>query len=223
MEGWIKIHRKIINHWIWANPDYVKAWITIILTVNHDDSKVLIHGEVISCNRGQSILSLQNWAKLFGRKWTIQKVRTFFNLLQVDKMICTEGLRKTTRLTVCNYDSYQDEQHTNNTQTTHKQHTDNTQITTNKNDKNDKNDKNIIKENLQKKKFIKPTIQEITDYCLERKNKVSPEKFYNYYESNGWKVGKNPMKDWKAAVRTWENSGFDNSTKKDQPQILIYR
>lgn len=55
-----------------------------------------------------------------------------------------------------------------------------------------------------KEKFTKPTIDEIQTYCQERKNNVSAEQFYNFYESKGWKVGNQPMKDWQAAVRTWE-------------------
>lgn len=54
-------------------------------------------------------------------------------------------------------------------------------------------------------RFQKPTIEDIRVYCIVRKNRVDPVAFFNYYESNGWKVGKNPMKDWKAAVRTWES------------------
>jgi hypothetical protein len=50
----------------------------------------------------------------------------------------------------------------------------------------------------------KPTVAEVHEYCRERGNSVNPETFIAYYESNGWKVGRNPMKDWKAAVRTWE-------------------
>jgi len=61
------------------------------------------------------------------------------------------------------------------------------------------------------KKFKKPTLDEIKDYCLERKNSVDPDKFINYYDSNGWKVGRNPMKSWQAAIRTWEKSNFDKS------------
>ena len=53
-------------------------------------------------------------------------------------------------------------------------------------------------------RFIKPTLEEISTYCKERNNSVNAEQFVDYYEANGWKVGKNPMKDWKAAVRTWE-------------------
>lgn len=54
--------------------------------------------------------------------------------------------------------------------------------------------------------FSPPSIKEISNFCLERKNSVDPEKFFNFYESKGWMVGKNKMKNWQAAVRTWEKS-----------------
>ena len=71
--------------------------------------------------------------------------------------------------------------------------------------------------------FQKPTLEEVTAYCAERqrtkgdqkRKPVDPERFFDYYESNGWKVGKNAMKDWKAAVRNWERTGAStNSTKQ---------
>lgn len=65
-----------------------------------------------------------------------------------------------------------------------------------------------------RKRFKKPTLSQITQYCLERNNNVNAEQFYDYYESNGWKVGKNSMKDWKACVRTWERNGYDKPIKK---------
>lgn len=58
--------------------------------------------------------------------------------------------------------------------------------------------------------FTPPTVEEIRAYCEERKNSVDPERFHSYYSSNGWMVGKAKMKDWKAAVRTWERNGFQN-------------
>jgi hypothetical protein len=62
------------------------------------------------------------------------------------------------------------------------------------------------------KRFKKPTIQEVNEYCIERNNSVNPESFIDFYESNGWKVGKNPMKDWKACVRTWEKNTIKTKT-----------
>jgi hypothetical protein len=52
--------------------------------------------------------------------------------------------------------------------------------------------------------FKKPTVDDINDYCLERKNNVDAETFFDFYESKGWMVGKNKMKSWEACVRTWE-------------------
>ena len=53
--------------------------------------------------------------------------------------------------------------------------------------------------------FEKPSLEEIDAYCKERKNGISPQQFFDFYESKGWLVGKTKMKDWKACVRTWEN------------------
>ena len=58
------------------------------------------------------------------------------------------------------------------------------------------------------KRFTPPTRDDVAWYCCERKNHVDPDRFIDYYTANGWKVGKNPMKDWKAAVRQWERSSL---------------
>ena len=77
-------------------------------------------------------------------------------------------------------------------------------------DKEKDKDKDLEKEKDKKEKvagaprFVKPTVEEVRDYCRERGNDVNPESFVDFYESKGWKVGSNPMKDWKACVRTWE-------------------
>jgi hypothetical protein len=52
----------------------------------------------------------------------------------------------------------------------------------------------------------RPTLEQVKAYCLERQNTVDPEKWFNHYSANGWKVGRNPMRDWRAAVRTWEQA-----------------
>ena len=95
-----------------------------------------------------------------------------------------------------------------------------------------------------KERFKPPTVQEVQDYCNERQNGIQAYTFVNFYQSKGWKVGNQPMKDWKAAVRTWEqknkqngitnttNNGFStskpstnnsNSGKRTYRQILAER
>jgi len=62
-----------------------------------------------------------------------------------------------------------------------------------------------------KGRFKKPTVNEIADYCIERKNNIDAETFYDFYESKDWKIGKNKMKAWKACVRTWEKRQTKNN------------
>jgi hypothetical protein len=66
-----------------------------------------------------------------------------------------------------------------------------------------------------RKRFVPPTLEEVRSYCQERKNNVNPEKFFDHYTSNGWMVGRNKMKDWKAAVRTWERNSY-SEPKEDK-------
>ena len=93
-------------------------------------------------------------------------------------------------------------------------------------DKYNINKKNINKDNnnsskniVPLKRFVPPTEDEVALYCIERGNHVNAQKFVDYYSSNGWKVGRNPMKDWKAAVRTWERSEI---TEKDYQREMEY-
>jgi hypothetical protein len=67
----------------------------------------------------------------------------------------------------------------------------------------------------QPKRFVKPTVSEIDAYCNKRKNGINANRFYDYYEAKGWKVGKSPMKDWMAAVRTWENTNESNVKQQE--------
>lgn len=56
------------------------------------------------------------------------------------------------------------------------------------------------------KNFQKPSVSEIEAYCKERQNSVDPQQFYDFYESKGWRIGNAPMKNWQAAIRTWERN-----------------
>ena len=72
-----------------------------------------------------------------------------------------------------------------------------------------------------RKRFTIPTPEEVQAYCDERKNDISGQQFCDFYSSKGWKIGKEPMKDWKAAVRTWEMRRKDQSPSITQPQLQI--
>lgn len=72
-------------------------------------------------------------------------------------------------------------------------------------------------------RFIKPTVDEIAAYCSERKNNIDAQAFFDFYESKGWRVGNQPMKDWKASVRTWERRSRPSKPQADKPSGDKYR
>lgn len=85
--------------------------------------------------------------------------------------------------------------------------------------------KSIDKSNSNKDKetdiytFKAPTVEEVAEYCSERGNNVDAERFVSYYTANGWRVGKNPMQDWRAAVQSWESNGIANEKKTAAPEL----
>ncbi len=213
MAGWIKIQRAIREHWIWQDPIKLRQWIDILISVNHSPNKVNIGNRIYECGRGQSIQSLSGWA----RQWGISKdrARNFLVLLEKDGMISHENIGKTTRITVCNYDTYQTDLHDSTTiaQQSHDIHT--TETHPNKNEKNVNNVNNDKKET---KRFIKPTIDEIKVFISQNSFSIDAETFFNYYEANGWMVGRNKMKDWKATIRNWSRKEW-NSNQKESPKL----
>lgn len=83
-------------------------------------------------------------------------------------------------------------------------------------------DKNRLDNNIEgkRKRFTPPTVSDVRAYCAERGNNVDAQRFVDFYTSNGWLVGKNHMKDWKAAVRTWEQR---NGKKDDEKPRSTYQ
>lgn len=216
MEGWIKLHRKL-EEWEWSsNPIILALFIHLLLRANYEEKK----WQGILIPVGSFITSIANLSVIVGVSQ--QQMRTALKKLESTGEIAMKSTNRFTMITICKYDSYQSkedtEQQTDNKRITNKQQTNNKQITnkqqTNNNNIRNKEVKNIrSKEYNISKKFIKPTLVEIEEYCKERNNDVDASNFFDYNESKGWIVGKAPMKDWRAAVRTWERNNTNNNRK----------
>ncbi len=216
MPGWIKIHRQFLDHWLCNEHRPLtrrEAWENMLLYANYAEIDVLIKGQVIKCGRGQLIYSLETLSKKFN--WSIGATRHFLKLLQKDNMIIVEGLKYTTRLTICNYDRYQDEQQTDNKLTTNCEHSENILTTTREEGKERKEVKNG-------KKFMPPSIEEIKLKMVERGlTSFTAEAFHAHYNANGWMVGRNKMKDWNSALTTWNEKSkqYANNSGTDRRSI----
>lgn len=169
--GWISLHRKIGSHWLWeAKPfSYGQAWITILLECNHSERKVNLGNYIYTVKRGESLNSLDTWAKLFG--WNKSKVRRFFELLKSDSMIVTKPTHNTTHLIVTNYSTYQNTRHEDETKVKQSWHKVDTKLTPNNNVNNENNDNNSVSSahaafhSISSKKPSRHDIMRITQLC----------------------------------------------------------
>jgi len=185
MSGWIKLHRKFLD-WEWFNKsEAVHLFLYMLIKANHKDAK----WQGNDVKRGQFISSLGNISNATGI--SIQQIRTILKKLEKTNEIEVKSTSQFTIVTICKYECYQDENETTNKPLTNNQQTSNKQSTTNKNDKNERSI------------FKAPSLEELNAFCLENNLILNADDFLNYYNSNGWMVGKNKMKDWKATVRRW--------------------
>lgn len=191
--GFVALYRSIWDHWLWqhGNEERLKWWIDLMLLCNHSEKKVNIKNELFDCRRGQTLRSLED----LSRRWRVDKsaVRRFLDLLKKDGMITTEDMRKTTRITLCNYGDYQDWQHADDTQTTRRRNNDDTQTTPNNNGNNE---------------------EHVNNDAIN-----SFDRFWNDYEK---KVGKqNTLKEWKKLNDSERQKAIDQipSYKAYQPDV----
>ena len=168
MSGWIKLDREITSHWIFEDSWKFRNWIDLLTLVNHSEQKVNIKGTVLTCYRGQTLCSLDT----FARRWKCDKskVRRFLKLLEDDSMIELKSEHITTRLTICNYDTYQGDGNADETQVKRKRNASETQVTPNKNDKKEKNEKEVILDSwIEYRKSIRKSLSQATINTLLKK------------------------------------------------------
>lgn len=192
MDGWIKIYRELLNKPIWqkSNAKQKAILITLLLMANHEENEWEWQGQKFKVTPGQFVTSLENIAKKAGSDISIKNVRTAIERFKKYDFLTNKSTKTGRLITITNWGLYQikEKKRQSNRQSGGKE------VATNKNDKNDKNI------------FIKPTIEEIKEYCSKRENDIDAERFFDFYEAKGWMVGKNKMRDWKAGVRTWERN-----------------
>jgi hypothetical protein len=244
-DGWIKIHRKTLDHWLYNEYRPLtkrEAWENMLLWANYANSSSLIKGQLIECKRGQLLYSLETYAQKF--VWSVGQVRNFFELLKKDGMIKVEGLKYTTRLTICNYETYQDIQQTDNKLTTNSEQTDN-KLTTfsqqqekkDKKEKNNKKDKNIesgenaTTPDIEKRKIdFKNCLwkKAVTDRPEYAKNINEIKNFFEYWSEhseNGKKMRfeKEKVFDVCRRMDTWFNKAekYLQANKQKQSYIKV--
>lgn len=209
MNGWIKLHRKLLeNPVVMKDADHLAVWVYLLLEATHEDYPTLWGGKKIILKPGQVIKGRLQIARDLNINES--KVKRIINLLKSDQQIDQQAKRYGSLITILNWDKYQERDQQNDQRATNERPTSDQRVTSKQEDKEHKNNKNNIY-----KRFSPPTIEEVRAYCNERGNNVDPEKFIDFYESKGWMVGKTKMKDWRAAVRNWERNSASKSSKNN--------
>ena len=200
------MYRKF-TEWEWySDISTSRLFLHLILTVNWTDKK----WQGICIERGSRVASYQVLSTETGL--SVKQVRTAIKKLQSTGEVAIKSTNKYSVFTVKNYDLYQ----AKGKQEAGERQAEDKQRATTKESKEVKKEKN---NNI--KRFTPPTHEQVSTYCKERKNTVDAERFLDFYKSKGWMVGKNKMKDWKAAVRNWERSSKQGTQpiKKSQNQF----
>ena len=184
-EGFITVHRQMMKHWIWQEPEALKFWMALLLEANWEEKKTMFNGSLLTVKRGQLVFGRIKYSIKLGI--SEKRIRRYLNLLEKDDMIGQQKTNKYTLISIVNYDGYQDKasQRPSKGQprATSKQ----------------------VNNNIGgKTKFVPPTVDQVKEYCDERSNNINAELFVDHYTANGWYRGKNKIKDWRGCVRTWE-------------------
>jgi DNA-binding transcriptional MocR family regulator len=189
-----------------------QAWVDLILLANHSDGYFRTNGQRVYVSRGQVGYSLRSLAARW--KWSDGKVKRFIDELEADGKIKAQTSNVTTIISILNYSHYQNIE----APKMYSRSTGESRTMTNNKDNKNNNENN-------KRGFSPPPLIDISDYFLEiGSSNEEAEKFMDYYNSNGWKIGKNPMKDWKASARNWmKRSDNFNHLKQNKNATNKYR
>ena len=141
-QGWIALHRKIQDHWLWEDKPFSKqaAWVDMLLLANHDDNKFLFGNELIEVKCGSFITSIEKLKHRWG--WSNTKVINFLKLLESDEMVTKKSDTKKTVITIVKYSDYSTYEKTKTMPKRCENDTETMREHTNNNDNNDNNDNN---------------------------------------------------------------------------------
>lgn len=229
--NYIKISRSLLD-WCWYHDvNTCRLFIHMLLRVNW--KKGYFGEEVIE--RGSFVSSISKLSAETGL--SEREVRTALEHLKKTGEVTCKRHTKYSVYTVVNYCKYQSSDRQNDIQNDIENDTRNDtsadSLTTGKRHAIEERKKERRKNNSNIGRFEPPDVEMVRAYCQERENQVDPQAFVDFYESKGWMVGKNKMKNWKAAVRTWEkesqrrsqtrkeetakrgSTGFNNFTERD--------
>ena len=234
LKNFLPLRREVREHWVYQDNDYFKVWTEMLFAArfSKQPKKDIYEGSLYTINYGEFLFSRPKWSdKLNIKDHKLKKLLTLLISEEMIDKVGRVGKSGATIYLIKNYDKYNNldsetpalsvgitsvegntrQPKTNDTPTKVQPNTNETPLK-----KNVKNEKSVKNEKISSR-FTPPTHEEILEYCKSRNNSVDAQRFIDFYESKGWMVGKNKMKSWQAAVRTWENDSKPSNTTTANP------
>lgn len=212
MEGWIKLHRKALeNPIVFKDSDHIAVWVYLLLMATHREKLVIFGGQKVTLKPGQLITGRKSISEKI--RVSESKIQRILSAFENEQQIEQQTSNRNRLITIVSWSEYQESEQQIEPQMNNKRTTDEQPVNTNKNErmkelKNERSLKDIppVSPKGERTRFKPPTLEEVIAYCEERQNNVDAGRWFDFYVSKGWMVGRNKMKDWKAAVRTWEKN-----------------
>ena len=217
-KGWVRFSRSWLAHpIIHKDTDHLLLWLYLVCNAAFEPTQSFFSGKPIILKPGQITTGRKQLSVMTGVQE--KKVYRILKEFESGHLIGQQTSSQNTLISIIseNFDcvsGQQDEQQMGN-----KWATDGQQVGTLEEYNNRELRIECMAGKPPRKKFVHPSVDDVRKYCDERKNEVDPQRFVDYYETNGWVQGHGkPIKDWKAAVRTWEHnsSGEKGVTQRDE-------
>ena len=193
---WIKLNRSLLKWGWYKDANTMRVFMDILLNANYHDGEYMGHPVLT----GQCVIGRKALAERLGM--SERSVRTALNHLKSTNEITIKSTNRFSIVTIENWSKYQCEECDSDQQNDQQA----VNQATNNRPASDhiQEIKNVISKEIKSGTIIPPSLEDVSKYCSERNNNVDPQAFVDFYESKGWMVGSNKMKNWKASVRTWE-------------------
>jgi hypothetical protein len=191
------------NGWMRTDPIASHIWLQLLLDANWE-RRQLKNGQAIE--RGQLVIGRAKYADSIGI--SVQQLRTNLSAFEKCEMLTRQSTSRGTLITLIKYEEYQDigdgANQPTNQQLTSNQPATNQQLTSSQPQNKNLRSKEV-KKGRKREGFAPPSLEEVRSYCNGRRNGIDPQAFIDAGLQSGWKLSNgNAMKDWKAAIRTWE-------------------
>jgi hypothetical protein len=211
-ESWIKIYRRLTESDIWQmKPEYLKIWIYLLIRANRAPSIRMVKGVQVTINRGEVLTSLERIA--MDCLVSVQTVRSCLKWCSINRLCVAHKSHKVTHLTILKYDELQGNGVSNVRQKSSKSNA-SQQYIENIRSKEEENKEYTSSVSMRSRAFTPPSFEEVEAFFTSLFRHDLAQPYFDYYTSNGWRVGKNPMKNWQSAARNW----IRNEAKYKQSQ-----